>query len=80
MSDIIYDAKEQMSRVNARIAQVAADYTRSQITRDLKLQAGDIRTAHELNKRLSVLGSELAYLASQKRLCDSAERHAITRH
>jgi hypothetical protein len=76
MSDIFYDAKEQINRVNARLAQVAADYTRSQIKRDLWLQAGDLRSAQELTRRLRVLSSELAYLAGQKRLCDCAERHS----
>ncbi len=80
MSDIIYDAKEQINRVEARIAKVVADYTRSQITRDLRLQAGDMRTAHQLNERLRVLSSELAYLASQKRLCDCAQRHSGRTH
>lgn len=80
MSDIIYDAKEQINRVEARIAKVVADYTRSQITRDLRLQAGDMRTAHQLTERLRILSSELAYLASQKRLCDCAEPRSCRAH
>jgi hypothetical protein len=75
MTDILYEAKEQISRVNARIAQVAADYTRSRIRRDQKLRAGDFRRASELTRRLRLLGAQLAYLAGQKRLSDCAERH-----
>ena len=80
MSDIIYDAKEQIIRVEARIAEIAADYTRSQIKRNLRMQVGDLRTAQELTQRLRVLSSELAYLAGQKRLSDCAGRRTVGTH
>lgn len=75
MSKITYNADEQIDRLNARIAQVAADYTRSRIKRTAWLHAGGIRRAGELTRRLRMLNSELAFLASQRRRWDSVARH-----
>ena len=80
MSDLHHDAKEQISRVNARIAEIAADYARFQMKRDLSLQLGAFRRASELNERLRLLNSQLAYLASQKRLYNCSERHTCQKH
>jgi hypothetical protein len=74
MSDIHFDAKDQIKRVNARIAEIAADYARSQMKRDLSLQIGAFRRASELTERLRFLNSQLAYLASQKRLYSCSHR------
>jgi Ser/Thr protein kinase RdoA (MazF antagonist) len=75
MSDVTHDAKEQMGRVNARIAQLAADYQRSRMTRDLWKRAGNVHSARQLSKRLRRLDAELAYLARQKKRCE-CEQHS----
>jgi hypothetical protein len=72
MAQINHDADPQIERLNSRIAQVAADYERSKIKRAIWLQAGDFRRAGEITRRLRLLNSELAYLASQRRLWDTA--------
>ena len=76
MTDIFCDAKEQIRRVDARLAQLAADYARSEMKRDLWLKAGKIQNAREVSRRLRQINAELAYLASQKRLGDCAAKHA----
>lgn len=75
MSEMIYNPDEQIALLNERIAQVAADYTRSRIKRSAWLHAGDIHRAGELTRRLRMLNSELAFLASQRRQWDSVARH-----
>jgi len=65
-------AAEQMRLLNERIAEVAADYNRMKMQRTLYLQAGDIRTAKSLQKRLHALNSKLALLASQLKQSESA--------
>lgn len=73
MLDTRFGADEQIDRVNARIAQVAADYTRAQLKRTLSLQAGDVRRARDIGRRMHMLTNELAYLASQLRQWDSVQ-------
>jgi hypothetical protein len=73
MLDTRYGADEQIDRVNARIEEVAAEYTRSQLERTLALKAGDVRRARQVGKRMHMLNGELAYLASQLSQWDSAQ-------
>lgn len=76
MSEMIYNANEQIHRLNARIAQVADEYRRSQLKRTVCLNAGNVRRAGELSKRLHQLNTELASLASLRRSWDQAEELA----
>jgi hypothetical protein len=69
-------ANDQMRRLNERIAEVAADYSRMRLQRKLSLQAGDIRRAKDLHKRLHALNSNLALLAGQRRQSESVQKLA----
>jgi hypothetical protein len=75
MYDATYQSDEQLDRLNGRIAKVAADYTRSRMQRTLWLQAGDVRRARALSKRLHMLNSELAFLASHLKQWDYAPQN-----
>lgn len=66
MLEVTHAAKEQIERINTRIAELAADHTKSKIMRAAWLDAGDARRANQLTARLRTLNLELAYLASQK--------------
>jgi hypothetical protein len=65
-----------MGRVNARIAELAAEYQRSRMTRDLWKRTGNVRSVRKLSKHLRQLDVEIAYLAKQKKQCDCAQQHA----
>lgn len=79
MPQIYIDVNGQIERLNSRIAEVAADYERSKLTRTIWLQAGNMRRASEATRRLRLLSSELAALASQRRQWDRASLND-TRH
>lgn len=66
MGDLKHEADEQISRINVRIAELAADYDRSQLARAAWLDAGDARRANQLSARLHTINLELAYLAGQR--------------
>lgn len=66
MLETAHAAENQIERINARIAQLAADHRKSKIMRAAWLDAGDARRANQLTARLRTLTLELAYLASQK--------------
>lgn len=66
MGDLKHAADEQISRINMRIAELAADYDKSQLARAAWLDAGDARRASQLTARLHTINMELAYLASQR--------------
>jgi len=76
MRDITDQAQDQIRRLNARIAQVAADYNQCEFKQRLCLKAGDIRRARQVRQRLHCLKSELAYLAGQLTQCDRIQLDA----
>jgi len=69
-------ANDQIRRLNERIAEIAADYSRMRLQRKLSLQAGDIRRAKDLHKRLHALNNNLALLAGQLRQSESVQEFA----
>ena len=72
MFDNRKSAYEQVERLTARINEVAADYSRTQIKRTLSLSAGDVRQARYLGRRMHLLNTELAYLVSLLKQSDQA--------
>jgi hypothetical protein len=80
MFDVTNQHDEQLDRLNGRIAEVAADYTRSRTQRTLWLQAGDVRRARELTRRLRLLNNELAFRASHLKQWDCARKRTQQLH
>jgi hypothetical protein len=78
MFDNRNSAYEQVERLSARINEVAADYSRTQIKRSVLLRAGDVRQARYLGRRLHLLNAELAYLVGALKQSDAAPAPART--
>lgn len=80
MGDLKHAADAQIDRINVRIAELAADYDRSQLARAAWLDAGDPRRASQLSARLHAINLELAYLAAQRTKWEMATENDFPAH